>query len=156
MVAIHIPRRADDRWALDDAPGAPGTRRRSHPGSARAPGETRRLPDRATRVRRRRLAALLAAVVLAGAGAAAVQGLAGMAQVDGTGPRTVEVQPVQAPAVPVAGQQYVVQPGDTLWSIAEAIAPDSDPRPVVDALREANGGPVLEVGTRLTLDVDVD
>lgn len=77
-----------------------------------------------------------------------------MAQVDGTGPRTVEVQPVQAPAVPVAGQQYVVQPGDTLWSIAEAIAPDSDPRPVVDALREANGGPVLEVGTRLTLDVD--
>lgn len=154
MVAIHIPRLADDRWVLDDAAGAPGPGGRHRPGPARAPGDTRRLPDRATRVRRRRLAVLMAAVALAGAGAVAVQGLAGMAQVDGTGPRDVEVQPVDDPAVPVAGQQYVVQRGDTLWSIAEAIAPDSDPRAVVDALREANGGPMLEVGTRLTLDID--
>ena len=53
--------------------------------------------------------------------------------------------------MPVAGQRYVVQPGDTLWSIATDIAPDDDPRAVVDALREANGGPELEVGDELIL-----
>jgi Tfp pilus assembly protein FimV len=48
----------------------------------------------------------------------------------------------------------VVKPGDTLWSIAAAIAPDSDPRPVVDALREQNGGPDLQAGERLTIRTD--
>jgi Tfp pilus assembly protein FimV len=52
------------------------------------------------------------------------------------------------------GQTYVVRPGDTLWSIAAAIAPDSDPRPVVDALRDANGGPNLQVGERLVIRLD--
>jgi hypothetical protein len=41
-----------------------------------------------------------------------------------------------------------------LWSIAAAIAPDSDPRPVVDALRAANGGPNLQVGQRLIISTD--
>ena len=48
---------------------------------------------------------------------------------------------------------YVVRPGDTLWTIAAEIAPDDDPRAVVDALREANGGAELQVGQRLDLDV---
>jgi LysM repeat protein len=32
-----------------------------------------------------------------------------------------------------------VHSGDTLWSIAESLAPDTDPRDVVDALQEVNG-----------------
>jgi LysM repeat protein len=33
----------------------------------------------------------------------------------------------------------VVEPGDTLWSIARAVAPEEDVRAVVDALEQANG-----------------
>jgi LysM domain-containing protein len=33
----------------------------------------------------------------------------------------------------------VVEPGDTLWSIARSVAPDEDTRAVVDALVELNG-----------------
>ena len=47
-----------------------------------------------------------------------------------------------------------VEPGDTLWSIAERLAPDADPREVVDALIEARGTAVLVPGETLTwLDV---
>ncbi|MFC7573277.1 LysM peptidoglycan-binding domain-containing protein [Klenkia terrae] len=44
------------------------------------------------------------------------------------------------PALELAGRSsVVVHSGDTLWSIAEAVAPDTDPRVVVDAIQEANG-----------------
>lgn len=33
----------------------------------------------------------------------------------------------------------VVQPGDTLWSIARSVAPDEDPRAVIDAIVDRNG-----------------
>lgn len=33
---------------------------------------------------------------------------------------------------------YVVRPGDTLWSIATRLG-DGDPRPLVDAIQQANG-----------------
>ncbi len=36
---------------------------------------------------------------------------------------------------------YVVRPGDTLWSVAEQLAPGEDPRPLVDALARANAVP---------------
>jgi hypothetical protein len=149
MVAIHIPRRAHDDWAFDEpatGESVPALRRVPSP----SPERMRRLPDRATRVRRRRLAVLMAGVVLAGGVGLGVQALSGLTEVGGTS----TPQPIDVGTGPVAGQQYVVQPGDTLWSIAATIAPDADPRPVVDALRAANGGPDLEVGTRLTLDVD--
>jgi Tfp pilus assembly protein FimV len=47
---------------------------------------------------------------------------------------------------------YVVEPGDTLWSIARRVAPGRDPRPVVDGLIEANdlrGG--LQAGQELSI-----
>ena len=111
----------------------------------------RSLPDRPTRIRRRRLVTLLMAVALIGAAATAGRALLDAAtSVDPSSP-----QPVDPPGLSQAvGQTYVVRPGDTLWSIAAAIAPDSDPRPVVDALRDANGGPNLQVGERLVIRLD--
>jgi hypothetical protein len=115
-------------------------------------GSVRRaLPDRPTRIRRRRLLALLMAVAIIGAAATAGRALLDAAiSVEPSSPQPVEL-PAQPPAV---GQTYVVKPGDTLWSIAAVIAPDADPRPVVDALRNANGGPDLQVGERLIIRLD--
>lgn len=42
-------------------------------------------------------------------------------------------------AIPTARTSYVVRGGDTLWSIAERLAPGRDPRPIVDAISAANG-----------------
>src|SRR5262249_15223086 len=44
----------------------------------------------------------------------------------------------------------VVQPGDTLWSIANRVAPKRDPRDVVDALAKARGSSALVPGETLT------
>ncbi|MGI8795645.1 MAG: hypothetical protein ACR2IR_03500 [Acidimicrobiia bacterium] len=41
---------------------------------------------------------------------------------------------------------YIVEQGDSLWSIAEELAPGDDPRPVVDALAEARGDAPLIPG----------
>lgn len=74
-----------------------------------------------TYVRRRVTLALAVALVAApwvGTARAAVAGLAG---VD-----------------PVSRQTYVVRQGDTLWGIAERLAPGEDPRLLVDAIADAN------------------
>jgi nucleoid-associated protein YgaU len=47
---------------------------------------------------------------------------------------------------------YVVQPGDTLWSIARQVQPTGDVRPLVERLERANHGNRLQVGDRLTLN----
>jgi hypothetical protein len=46
---------------------------------------------------------------------------------------------------------YLVQPGDTLWTIALDLAPGEDPRPLVDALDEISGGALLQPGQRLVI-----
>ncbi|WP_243232606.1 LysM peptidoglycan-binding domain-containing protein [Microbacterium sp. CIAB417] len=50
-------------------------------------------------------------------------------------------------------ETVTVMPGDTLWSIAEDVAPGVDPREVVDALRQLNllDGGVLMVGEELAI-----
>lgn len=110
-------------------------------------GRWPRLPDRATRVRRRRLVVLVGLVVLTVALVAGVRALASLSAVPGSPAPTA----VDGGTAPVAGHTYVVQPGDTLWSIARRVAPDRDPRPVVDALRRANGSPDLQVDTVLAI-----
>ncbi|HVE63409.1 MAG TPA: LysM peptidoglycan-binding domain-containing protein [Mycobacteriales bacterium] len=47
----------------------------------------------------------------------------------------------------------VVQPGDTLWSIARRVSPDGDPRVTVSRLSSLNdlGGRPIQAGQRLTL-----
>jgi hypothetical protein len=52
--------------------------------------------------------------------------------------------------------EYVtVQAGDSLWAIAESIAPEADPRVVIDEIVRLNGlaDPVVEPGQRLALPV---
>jgi len=64
------------------------------------------------------------------------------------------VTPANAPAAPTvapAASVYVVQPGDTLWSIAHQLQPTADPRDVVDHLVELNGSGALQPGQRLRL-----
>jgi hypothetical protein len=58
------------------------------------------------------------------------------------------------PDRPAPRVTYVVQPGDTLWSIARRVAPGQDPRPVVDGLIEANGvRGGLQTGQELSIPV---
>ena len=49
-------------------------------------------------------------------------------------------------------QIYVVQSGDTLWSIAMEFDSDGDPRDTVDRLAALNGGSSLYVGQKLILN----
>ena len=48
---------------------------------------------------------------------------------------------------------YTVLAGESLWDIAEMIAPEEDPRAIIDQIRSANGLSGAEVfpGDRLTL-----
>jgi len=75
-----------------------------------------------TRVRRRRLTLTvsLALVAVAWAGPA--------------------VRALGAPEQParIGRSSYVVREGDTLWTIAQKLAPGSDPRPIVDLLSTSN------------------
>jgi nucleoid-associated protein YgaU len=75
-----------------------------------------------TRVRRRRLVGGGLLVVALSVTAPAVSG----AMTGGSAPGAE------------AGERYVVQRGDTLWSIAVGRAPGVDPRPVVQAIADAN------------------
>ena len=88
--------------------------------------------------RRRRAVAVAVALTLA---------VAGWRLVPALGAAFVREQPV-APASPGS---YVVQPDDTLWSIAERVGSGRDVRAVVAELIAANGGDVVHPGQRLTL-----
>lgn len=52
-------------------------------------------------------------------------------------------------------EQTTVAPGDTLWAVAQRIAPGQDPRPVVDQIRRLNdlSGGSLQAGQQLLLPV---
>ena len=53
--------------------------------------------------------------------------------------------------VAVASRSYVVQAGDTLWSVARSAQPQGDVRPLVDLLARHTGGRPLRAGQRLPL-----
>jgi len=90
--------------------------------------------------RRRLVASVLLAVLAYGAWLAIAALLAGFA------PRHADAAPPTGPAI-----VHIVQPGDTLWSIAADIDTDDDPRDTVDRLADLHGGVAIEVGTRLVL-----
>src|SRR5262245_6813259 len=56
-----------------------------------------------------------------------------------------------AAAADAASPAVTVRPGDTLWSIVTRLAPDDDPRPLVDELSEARDGAPLQVGEHIEL-----
>jgi Tfp pilus assembly protein FimV len=86
------------------------------------------------------LLALIGLVLLAGA---ALAGTAG-----GDPSAAGALTPTVAGAEPAT---VVVQPGDTLWTIAAEVAPDVDVRVTVDRLVERNGDTALQVGQVLEI-----
>ncbi|WP_106813604.1 LysM peptidoglycan-binding domain-containing protein [Microbacterium timonense] len=105
---------------------------------------------RATRLRltvrgRRVLAALAALPVVVALSAAVLGGGAALASRDGGAP---------------AGsfQTVTVAPGDSLWTIAEEVAPDRDPRDVVDDIVRLNAldDVVVQAGQSLAIPAEYD
>jgi Tfp pilus assembly protein FimV len=93
----------------------------------------------ASTYRRRRVGAVAFVVALVvSVGSLAEQGLADR----GAGP---------AAGSAVGRTAYVVQPGDTLWSIAERLYPSADVAQVVDALVTVNGGARIQAGQTLIM-----
>jgi nucleoid-associated protein YgaU len=92
-----------------------------------APAGTRSRAVRLTRRGRlvRSLVALAAALAMA---------LAGVVHMSGAPARAGA-----GPSDPVAVERVSVEQGDSLWLIAERVAPERDPRDVVHRLRELNG-----------------
>ena len=87
------------------------------------------------------------------AGIAAAAGLLLMLALPwgGSGGRPLTSSGTPRAGVLVAHSVYVVQPGDTLWSIAERLDPSGDPRPVVDRLAAEVGGDRVVPGQRIAL-----
>jgi nucleoid-associated protein YgaU len=83
---------------------------------------------------------------------AAVTGVAwlGLHQLTGTsgdGPLTVAGRPVSTvEPMLVSRTRTIVQPGDTLWSIARRVQRTGDIRPLVDAMASSRHGRALQVG----------
>jgi hypothetical protein len=137
MVAIQVLPLEPEDW-----PEAPDHDETAAPRRLPREGHWRPLPSRATRIRRRRLCALVLATGLL---------LGAVALVDvliSAGTSRPQVIPDAGPT-PIVDDVYVVQPGDTLWTIAERLAPEQDPRPIVDELRQLTGGVELDVGDRV-------
>jgi LysM repeat protein len=101
---------------------------------------------------KRRLTVL---VLLAGAFLAGGKALDAL----GGGPLTAAEDRSSVPVVPVvrlvtepvSKATYVVQSGDTLWSIARSIKPAGDVRPIVDRLAAGRHGKPLQPGDRIVL-----
>ncbi len=54
-------------------------------------------------------------------------------------------------AAPVVAEQIIVQPGESYWSIARAIAPGRSTQDVIDQIHQLNpfAGPTLQAGTKI-------
>ena len=97
---------------------------------------------------RRRLAVLLAAIAaVLLVPVAASRAVAAFRDVPASVP---ERRPAPATSGARAGG-YLVQPGDTLWSIARRLQPEGDVRALVHQLVDANGGADLRIGQRVVL-----
>ena len=108
--------------------------------ASHVPAQTRlRLTIRGRRV----LAALVAVPLAVAVGMAVVSGGAALASKDAGAP---------------AGSfsTVTVEPGDSLWSIAQTVAPGADPRDVVDAIVRLNAldGVTLSPGEQIAIPAE--
>ena len=113
------------------------------PGPSPRPRVARPVPP-GTYARRRAAAVLLVAALVV-----AIRLLLGAL---GGGPLTAP-EPISVPggARLASARVVVVQPGDTLWSIARRLDTGGDVRVTVQRLAAAHGGSVLQVGERIRL-----
>jgi hypothetical protein len=132
------PRYLDPRF-LDpsfDEPAAPGPRLRLIEADRQPRPRSARSHQRAVYRRRRVLAALVGlGLLLTIARAGATLGGAALAT------------PERLPHV----QHLVVEPGDTLWSIAQRAAPGRDVRPIVDAMVHTLGTTTVVAGEPISV-----
>jgi len=58
-------------------------------------------------------------------------------------------------AAPIAAEEIIVQPGESYWSIARAIAPGRSTQDVIDQIHELNpfAGATLQAGTKILVPV---
>jgi LysM repeat protein len=107
-------------------------------------------PSASTYRRRRLVAATLALAAAAVVALVATYGLSSLATsttlATATSPAAVATSAGPSPA-----EVYVVQPGDTLWAIAQHLGSSGDVRALVDELADRSGGAVLQPGQRLDL-----
>jgi hypothetical protein len=113
---------------------------------------------------RRRLGVLVAAITIAAVAYLALVGLGALLSPHSAGAAAAGAKAdvpasaasaAAAPSVSV-GSVYVVQPGDTLWSIARQLKPGGDIRPLVDELADRAGSGPLVAGASLPVDGLVD
>ena len=136
MAAIAYPHPSRDRRGSRGGDG----RRLRLVGPDEIVVRRRRAPSRAVYRRRR-----LAAVVLFVGAVLLARGALGWL---GGGPLTTsEPSPSAAPV----GATYVVQPGDTFWTIARHAQPTGDVRPLVARLEARHHGAPLAAGQRIAL-----
>lgn len=69
----------------------------------------------------------------------------------GGGPLTTTGAAAGPGMIPAGTTEYVVRPGDTLWSIAARLAPGRDERPLVDRLVAETHGASIYPGQVITL-----
>ena len=101
--------------------------------------------------RRRLVAAVLLCVIVAAVLLATGPVLrAGVGALGGS-PLAPSGAPAAGDLRPVAVQTYVVQPGDTFWSLARRIQPSGDIRPLVDRLVAQHHGATLQPGDRIVV-----
>ena len=110
---------------------------------------------------RRPIAAIAGGLLLALLVSFAVLGVLNLLGADAaaSGPvsTAVATHPIGTGAhTPPAPVEVVVQPGDTLWSIARSIQPTGDVRQLVDRLAVRAGGAAVASGQRLDLHGLVD
>lgn len=125
-----------------------------HPGPYRKYGAAMRVPTMphsarrpsAAVIRRRRLVAMFFIVSFA---FLAWSGLRQLADTSGGGPLTVAGRSAQAQLI--TRSETIVQPGDTLWSIARRVQPTGDVRPLVSQLIDQYGGHALQVGETIEI-----